>query len=353
MIQYITAQDYIYKYSKLPVFDVRSPLEYKHARIPGAFSLPIFTDEERKEIGTLYKQKSRAEAIKSGLKYFGPRLNEYHEKVSQLLVTSEEKKIIVQCWRGGMRSAAMAWLLDLCGYEVFLIKGGYKSYRRYVLNALQAPFAFRVLSGMTGSGKTEILNEFKKLGHAVVDLEGIANHKGSAFGALGMPEQPSQEYFENLLVHELQPYFTFENNQLIQHQLVWLESESQRIGQINIPNELFNCLRQSENIKIVIPFEERLKFIVEHYGKFETEKLVNAIIRIKKRLGGLGTKEAIQALIEGDIEKSFSILLKYYDRFYSISTEQNRTPGKVIELEKVNALENTAIILEQIKKSHE
>ncbi|MBI2731444.1 MAG: tRNA 2-selenouridine(34) synthase MnmH [Sphingobacteriales bacterium] len=302
-------------YKSIPVLDVRSPGEYHHAHIPGAHSLPLFTDEERKIVGTTYKQQSREAAIKVGLDFFGPKMRRMVEQAEEIVSRNSSsaeqltsKKIIVHCWRGGMRSAGVAWLLDLYGFEVYTLVGGYKVFRRRVINTFDKPFRFRILGGYTGSGKTYVLGALEKMGEKVVDLEGLANHKGSAFGAIGMPAQPSQEMFENLLAVEL-------NQQ--SNSPVWLEDESQRLGLVNIPQPLWLTMRQSTIFFMNIPFEERLKHIVTEYGKLDKEKMVNAIIRIKKRLGGLETKMAINYLLEDNISACFEVLLKYYDKQYT------------------------------------
>lgn len=292
-----------------PVLDVRSPGEYKHAHIPGACSLPLFTDEERKIVGTAYKQESREQAIKLGLDFFGVKMRKMVEDAEQL--SSNSKTVLVHCWRGGMRSAGVAWLLDLYGFKVFTLAGGYKKYRNYVLDTFRLPFQFNILGGYTGSGKTELLKTLKERGEKVIDLEGIANHKGSAFGNIGMPPQPGQEMFENLLAKELRKSLESQPESP-----VWLEDESQRIGQVNIPGELWKTMRQSPVYFLDIPFEERLKHIVQEYGQLDPEKLADAIGRISQKLGNLNAKTAILLLNEGKITESFDILLKYYDKHY-------------------------------------
>lgn len=292
-----------------PVLDVRSPGEYKHAHIPGACSLPLFTDEERKIVGTAYKQENREQAIKLGLDFFGVKMRKMVEEVEQL--SSNSKTVLVHCWRGGMRSAGVAWLLDLYGFKVFTLAGGYKKYRNYVLDTFRLPFQFNILGGYTGSGKTELLKALKERGEKVIDLEGIANHKGSAFGNIGMPPQPGQEMFENLLSKELRKSLVSQPESP-----VWLEDESQRIGLVNIPGELWKTMRQSPVYFLDIPFEERLKHIVQEYGQLDPEKLADAIGRISQKLGNLNAKTAILLLNEGKITESFDILLKYYDKHY-------------------------------------
>lgn len=312
---------------KCPVIDVRSPGEYSHAHIPGAFSLPLFTDEERKVVGTAYKQQSREQAIKIGLDFFGPKMRKMVEEVENIVSgfgcsagnakpeTRNPKTILLCCWRGGMRSAAVAWLLDLYGFKVYTLAGGYKKFRNYVLESFNETHHLKILGGYTGSGKTEVLNNIIDSGEKFIDLEGIANHKGSAFGNIGMPKQPTQEMFENLLAIEL--YSKSINNELPpQRNIIWIEDESQRIGLVNIPNAFWKNMRQSQIYFLDIPFEERLRHITKEYGALDKQQMINAINRIKEKLGGLNAKAAIQFLEEGNTEESFRILLKYYDKSY-------------------------------------
>jgi tRNA 2-selenouridine synthase len=333
---------------KFPVLDVRSPGEYKHAHIPGAYNLPLFTDEERKIVGTAYKQQSREAAIKIGLDYFGAKMRKMVEDVESLVgslsMASDPRQILIHCWRGGMRSAGVAWLLDLYGYKVCTLAGGYKNYRKWIIETFSFPFSFNILGGYTGSGKTFVLDELKNKGAAVINLEKLANHKGSAFGNIGMPKQPTQEMFENLLGHELRaliksdpllapgtflPVSSCVNGTPGKSGSIWLEDESQRIGHINIPHTLWNNMWQSPILFIAIPFEERLKNIVQEYGELDKEQMADAIVRIQKRLGGLETKTALQKLEAGDIESCFCILLKYYDKSYTKALN-NREQSKAL-----------------------
>lgn len=329
-----------------PVLDVRSPSEYQHAHIPSAYSLPIFNDEQRAEIGTAYKKVSRADAIKIGFKHFGLQLNNYIETVECLLKEKDSKILLVHCWRGGMRSAAMAWALEFYGYNVVLLEGGYKAYRTHVLQSFEHPYKFNVLGGFTGSGKTEILHALKNKGEAVIDLEGIASHKGSSFGALGMPTQSSQEQFENNLFEELSKYFTLDvNDEFIQLQEIWIENESQRIGLLNIPKSLFQTIISSKLFILEIPFEERLKFIQSYYGQFNTADLVAAVLRIQKKLGGLETKNAVRLLDEGKQLESFRILLSYYDRNYLRYADYENRKNIMLQSSKVDAELNAELLL--------
>lgn len=344
-----------------PVLDVRSPGEFIHAHIPGAYSLPLFSDEERKIVGTAYKQESREQAIKIGLDFFGIKMRKMVEEIESLvnsrnwgmgseLQTKDSRLILVHCWRGGMRSEAVAWLLDLYGFKVYTLAGGYKKFRNYVLDTFKVPFQFNILGGYTGSGKTELLKTLKEKGEKVIDLEGLANHKGSAFGRIGLPTQPGQEMFENLLSCELRAVSCEQNTGSSKAPFrglggIWLEDESQRIGQVNIPLELWNNMRKSFIFFLDIPFEERLKHIIEEYGSLEQEEVIAAIDRISKKLGHLNAKTSILLLKEGKIAESFDILLKYYDKHYFKSLH-NR--------EGINSLLHTvdckSVILENAKQ---
>ena len=348
-----------------PVFDVRSPGEYNHAHIPGAYSLPLFSDEERKVVGTTYKQESRELAIKTGLDFFGPKMKKLVEEAESVftkrkpgLKTQDSRLILVHCWRGGMRSAAVAWLLDLYGFKVYTLIGGYKKFRNYVLDTFKIPFRFNILGGFTGSGKTELLKSLEEKGEKVIDLEGIAKHKGSAFGNIGMPEQPSQEMFENLLAQKLNEAGvqrsdagSHTSNLRPQISCIWLEDESQRIGHVNIPNDLWATMRRSPVFYLDIPFEERLKHIVQEYGQLDTERMIGAIERISQKLGPQHAKSAILWLKEGKITESFEILLQYYDKFYFRSLHNREALDTLLHTIKCTSVstENANILVRETR----
>lgn len=346
-IQKIDIDTFLTKAPNAIVIDVRSPGEYEQAHIPGAYSLPLFTNEERAIVGTTYKKKSREAAIKIALPFFGYKMAAVIDQVEAWIKNIKKQNpennpdIIVHCWRGGMRSGAIAWLLDLYGFKVSQLIGGYKGYRNWVLGVFEKQYAFKILGGYTGSGKTEILHSLMQQSVAVIDLEGIAHHKGSSFGALGQAVQPTQEMFENKLANKL---FS-----IPAHTEIWMEDESQRIGTVLIPNSIFTQMRASVCYFIDIPFEERLGFIEKAYGVFDQQSLIDATLRIQKRLGGLETKNVIAALIEGETRNAFSILLKYYDRWYEKNNkgEKANFKFKVVSLpaDKVDPLLNANMIL--------
>jgi tRNA 2-selenouridine synthase len=350
MIHAVSFAEYLTTYRHALLLDVRSPAEYGHAHIPGALSLPLFTDKERATVGTAYRHESREKAIKIGLKYFGPRMVNMLEQVENWTAQKLEAEpggkgqrpfpIVVHCWRGGMRSAGVAWLLDLYGFEVYTIQGGYKSFRQWCMELFARSWPLRMLGGFTGSGKTDILRQLSLLGEPVIDLEGLACHRGSAFGNIDMPPQPTQEMFENKLAMAL-------HDAAISHQPIWLEDESQRIGDVNIPGPLFQQMRHAPLLLLQIPFAERLKEVNRLYGTAPAGRLEKAILRIQKRLGGLETSHALKRLETGELLECFEILLRYYDRWYEKGLYLNREQmqPQTISLPTVDALANARACL--------
>ena len=299
------------------LLDVRTPAEFEHGHIPGAVNIPLFTNEERVIIGTIYKQQGKQKAILKGLDFIGPRMSQLIKTVEKL---TKEKTVLLHCWRGGMRSGSVAWLLSLYGFEVILLKGGYKAYRNWVLEQFQQPKKIVVLGGSTGSGKTEILHHLQKLGAHIIDLEKIACHKGSAFGAIGEDEPPSQEQFENILATELA---SIEKNETL-----WLEDESRTIGRKVMPEAIWQQMRIAPLIYLEIPIEERVKYLVSLYGQYPKNALEESILKIKKRLGGLATQHALDALNNDNLAETAAILLQYYDKSYQFGLSK-RSPETV------------------------
>lgn len=333
-------EEFILLAKEHPVFDVRTPSEFAHAHIPGARNLPIFSDEERVLIGTLYKQVSREKAIEKGFSFFGPKLNEYVSKLhSQGL--SNGSIVLIHCWRGGMRSEAMAWLLNFYGYQAYTLEGGYKAFRNHVLKVLDTTLPAWIIGGFTGSGKTEILHALNLLNEPILDLEDIAHHRGSSFGSIGCPNQTSQESFENRLAMSYPDAM---------NQYVWIEDESRKIGRNVLPMSLYESIRTRPVIFIDIPRESRLQWLVEQYSNQDPVLIAEAVERLRKRLGGLQTKQALNALGSGDLEACFDIVLRYYDDTY-LHGVSKRIESSVyrLSLPKVDHVSNAHEILRFMK----
>ena len=340
MLHEISIQEYFKKAPLLPLVDVRSPSEFQQGHIIGAINIPLFSDEERAAVGTIYKKKTKEKAVELGYEYVTPKLHWFLEESAKI---GKGGAIAVHCWRGGMRSHSFAEHLHDNGFEeVYVIEGGYKAFRNYVLDFFEQKIKFNVLGGYTGSGKTFILEELKLLGEQVVDLEGLAHHKGSAFGSLGEKRQPSSEYFEN-------KFFEYWRHLDIQQPL-WVEDESARIGCVQIPKALYAQMRSSQLYFIDIPKEERAKFLVTEYASFDPSHLAKAINGIAKRLGGQNVKAALQALEVRDYYKVAMITLQYYDKAY-LNGVAKRDPEMVqrIPLNTVNHAENAKQLLELVK----
>lgn len=324
-VEKIDLEKFLKLSQKVPILDVRSPLEFKHAHIPGAYSVPIFTDEQRGIIGTAYKKEGRPVAVDIGLGFFSESMKTITAEAINIskdyaISPSENKEFLIHCWRGGMRSDAVAWLLSLYGYKIYVLTGGYKTFRSWALSQFEKKYSLKILGGYTGSGKTDILKELKRKGMAVIDLEYLANHKGSAFGSLGEKPQPTSEMFENLLAIELLKIQNIGEKYPINNiKEIWIEDESVHIGTVGIPKTFWQQMRNSPLFFLDIPFEERVNYIVNNYGLFDKQDLTACILKIQKRLGGLYTKNAINFLQENNLKDTFSILLKYYDKLYSKS----------------------------------
>ena len=335
-IEKIDIETFLKLSGSFPVLDVRSPDEYLHAHIPGAVSVPIFNDEQRRIIGTAYKKQSRQIAVNYGLEYFSERMKVIPGEVEKLFHTGNEKDntdktFLVHCWRGGMRSGSVAWLLNLYGYKIYLLDGGYKAFRTWALAQFEKVYSVKVLGGFTGSGKTVILEELSTRGENVIDLEGLANHKGSAFGSLGEQSQPSSEMFENLLAVQLWKISQKHNGDGETKNYIWVEDESAHIGTVGIPKPFWLQMRESKLYFLDIPFEERLKNIVKVYGVFENSLLIECVLKIQKRLGGLHAKKTIEFIEAGKTDEAFSILLKYYDKMYGQSLQKRDNVDSLLQ----------------------
>lgn len=296
-----------------PILDVRSPGEFLQGHIPGAFSFPLFSDSERAQVGTIYKKEGKDAAVKLGLHFVGPKLALFVENAEK--ISGPAKTLRLYCARGGMRSSSLAWLLQTAGFHCILLKRGYKAFRQWSLSQFDKSLSFVVLGGLTGSGKTELLQELKIHGEQVIDLEGIARHRGSSFGHMGLSFQPSCEHFENTLAWELA--------QCHSEKPIWIEDESRSIGKCYIPQGLWKQMSAAPFLWIQSPREKRVKKLLSIYGNYSTEEIIEATQRLVKKLGAVKTKEIIQNIQNGEMEVAVSNILDYYDRAYTNSCQKN------------------------------
>ncbi|MCC6600373.1 MAG: tRNA 2-selenouridine(34) synthase MnmH [Crocinitomicaceae bacterium] len=309
------------------LLDVRSPAEFEAGHIPCAVNLPLLDNEERHQVGSTYKQEGKNSAVLKGFELTGKKFAGY---ISKALLLSKEKKVFLYCWRGGMRSEIMAWLLSTAGMNVTVLHNGYKAFRHKCLQTFEIKYNFFVLTGLTGSGKTEVLHELKQLNQPVVDIEYLASHKGSSFGKLGLPPQPTQEQFENILAIELLCFISSER--------IWIEDESRFIGKLRIPDAIFNLMRSAPSVMISRTADARADRILKEYGSFENEQLEQCTRAITKRMGGDQVKIALEALLCGDKKKWVKILLNYYDKTYMHSSSgEKKNITKELHIENESA----------------
>ena len=319
----------------LPVVDARSPSEYAHGHIPGALNIPTLADDERAKVGTAYAKGGPEAAVHLALSLVGPQLAGKLARARETLRPylphphgHTRPEVLLHCWRGGMRSNAMAWLLELGGYSALVLEGGYNAYRRYVRQTLaSSPAPVLVLGGMTGSGKTAMLHALAERGHQVIDLEGLANHRGSAFGAVGLGAQPSGESMENALCEQWRA--------LDPARPVWLEDEDKRIGNIALCDEFFAHIRTGRLVLADIPFETRVDYLTREYTAPQWQDALTACLwRLEKRLGSERTRQCATAIAAGRYRDAVADVLVSYDALYRRQLEKHgRPPFAVLRLE--------------------
>jgi tRNA 2-selenouridine synthase len=316
----VSLDDFLKLRQTLPVIDVRSEGEFASGNIAGAHNIPILNNEERVQVGTDYKQKGQLEAIKTGFRLVGPRILDIVNRAEQV---SSGREMLVHCWRGGMRSANFCQFVEMAKLKTHQLKGGYKAYRAAALASFSLPFKFYTLGGYTGSGKSEILNALKKKGAQVIDLEHLANHKGSVFGGLMMPPQPTTEQFQNLLFEEI--------STLDVSRPVWIEDESIIIGRIVLPDPFWQTMMKSKIFQLNVSKDVRVTRLVHDYGAANRDEFFHAMGGIVKKLGGQHYNAAKEKLFEGDMASCIEILLNYYDKAYKtgLSKKEQRIAGVI------------------------
>ena len=340
----------------LPLLDVRSPAEYRTAHMAGARNLPLFSDEERAQVGTTYARQGQEAAALLALRLVGGRLADMAETARALCPPmllppaarlslpagrsdaaeaclppddgTPRRHVLLHCWRGGLRSRSMAWLLESCGLVVHLLRGGYRAFRAHVRQELARPRPVLVLGGFTGCGKTDILHALAAEGEQIIDLEGLAHHRGSAFGAVALPgEQPGNEAFENALFERWR--------RLDPHRPVWLEDESRRIGHVTLCEEFFRHIDRSPLIVVELPLPLRLRRLVRIYagadgdappGPDIAEALCAALQKLRRRLGSEDCARCCELVRAGRLDEAAARVLHYYDKCYRHQQEHRGGP---------------------------
>ncbi|GGN97808.1 tRNA 2-selenouridine(34) synthase MnmH [Saccharibacillus kuerlensis] len=338
MFQDITIEELLAKRKsgEITTIDVRSPSEYRSASIPNSVNIPLFDDEERAEVGTLYKQVGIEQAKERGLQIASAKLPEFIRQFKEV-----EGQKAVFCWRGGMRSRTTATVLDLMGIRAYRLNGGFRAYRRWVVERLEH-FELNVrafvLNGNTGNGKTVILHRLQSEGYPVIDLEGMAGHRGSVFGGIGV-EARNQKTFDALLLERLlliepSPY-------------ILLEAESKRIGKVEVPAFLMEKKEHGVQLRIALPMEERVRHILEDYRPEEhPEACMNAFLRIKPHIHQPIAAEIHRMMESEEYAGAVKLMLEsYYDPKYEHSADR-LSPEATIDIQAVTAEEAA----EQIKE---
>ncbi len=336
----LSIEDFLKQAKGCPVIDVRTPAEFEQGHIPGSHNIPLLSNSERVVVGTLYKKEGKEKAFIKALEFSGPNMSEFVIRAKKITKSHKTNKILVYCWRGGMRSGSMGWLFNSAGMEAHTLEGGYKNFRAHIQNAFLKPIAIVVLGGYTGSGKTETLKHMSK-SEQVIDLEGLAHHKGSAFGFIGQKKQPTSEHFENILGTK---WLNLDYNKK-----VWLEDESRNIGSVYLPEEIYKKIRLAPVVFVDIPIETRIERLVKEYTGFENKHIEFALEKIKKRIGGLNYKLAIQALHENNYKEIAKIALIYYDKAYKYGiAKRDKNSITTIKITKDKPKETAKTILKLI-----
>ena len=304
-----------WKQNYCEIIDVRSPAEFAEDAYPGAVNLPVLNDDERAKVGTIYKQVSAFEARKVGASLISRNISQH---LSQHFASKDKQySPLIYCWRGGQRSNSLAIILTQIGWQTTVLEGGYKTYRAYVrqqLATLPQRFCYRILSGLTGTGKTHILQQMANNNQQVLDLEALANHRGSLLGQVWQEQpqaQPSQKKFETLLLQKLS---SFEESRS-----VWVESESNKIGNVYLPKILWQKMKDSASVEVKVPLEARVQWLLEQYPEWVANPGI-----LKQKLALLKSRHGTQKLTQwfGWIDQGnfaelvADLLLTHYDPAY-------------------------------------
>ncbi len=301
----------IYQLEDKVLVDIRSPSEYQEFHIPGAINLPLFEDEEKRLIGLIYRRDGVDRAKHLGYEIAESKLEGLLKRFKDL--KERYRHVVVYCWRGGLRSQELCKVLQSMGVEVLRIEGGYRAYREFILREMERILegkSFIVLAGKTGVGKTRILRKLREEGYPVVDLEGLAKDRGSAFGKMGIRERVSQKMFDALL---------YESLLRAESDLIFTEDESRVIGNIHLPEAFWRKKEEGVYVEIEASLEKRVKNLLEEYTKFEgwQEEAKESLLRIRRYLGEKNYSLALELLSKERVEEFAEFLIReYYDKTY-------------------------------------
>lgn len=297
------------------LIDVRSPGEFNSETIPSAINIPIFTDEEREVIGTVYIQKSTDAAKFLGVEAASRKLPQIYQRIEAL--DKEFDNLIFFCARGGFRSNSLVSLFKAIGIDAIKLDGGYKGYRKFIndnLSNLLKDIKFVVLYGNTGTGKTEILKQIKDKGYDMLDLEGCANHRGSLLGGVGLGTSNTQKMFESLVYESLRHR---------KSNIVFTEGESKRIGRVVMPESLFIAIKSGVNIKIHTDMSSRIENIIQDYVNGTDNEIIKALNLLRKKLGDINIDRYIQLINKQNyIPVVEELMIKYYDPLYEFNKKE-------------------------------
>lgn len=302
----ISIDQFLNEKRSIPIIDVRSPLEFLKGHIPGAINIPLFTDRERAKVGTCYKKEGHDPAVELGFEIVGPKLAGFVKQCKSLNSNGEIK---IYCARGGMRSGSFTWMLETAGFKkVYRLEKGYKAFRNYVLDFFERDYTLEVLSGMTGSGKTDILLEMEKIDMQVIDLEGFADHRGSAFGGIGKNPETSTERYENNIFNKMRDFDLSKP--------VWVEDESRNVGKVLVPPAIFKRMEHSHRYVVELSREIRAERLAIDYTGYGNETILGSLNIIKKRLS-----ERFPSIVEYVNNRQYKeaaiLILPYYDKSYT------------------------------------
>ncbi|WP_300392583.1 tRNA 2-selenouridine(34) synthase MnmH [Fusobacterium sp.] len=313
----------LHKLKSYILIDARSPKEFMDSPIPGAVNIPALLDDERVEVGTAYVRESTERAKEIGIEKISKRLPEIFKEINDL--SKKYDKLVFYCARGGMRSSSLEAIFYALKYKTLKLEGGYKAYRNYIMDRLpeeNKEVKYVVLHGRTGVGKTKILEKLSEKGYSVMDLEKMADHKGSFFGGLCEKKKQSQKRLESEIYEKISDEKT---------KYVIVESESKRIGDIYLPEEVYSSILNGYHLLVDTSMENRVKIIMEDYASASKEELKSCLDKVGRYISKERYEEYSNLLEEGKLDKLSEILMeKYYDPLYDQSINKYDYEDEII-----------------------